>query len=51
MYVIEEVAQPLAVLGVVNVFLGSGFVLSSLVAYGLSRMLGLFNVPALHPHA
>jgi hypothetical protein len=51
MYVIDEVAQPLAVLGVLNVFLGSGFVLSSLVAYGLSRMLGLFNVPALHPHA
>jgi len=51
MYVIEEVAQPLAVLGVVNVFLGSGFVLSSLVAYGLSRMLGLLNAPALHPHA
>jgi len=51
MYVIEEVAQPLAVLGVLNVFLGSGFVLSSLVAYGLSRMLGLFDAPALHPHA
>jgi hypothetical protein len=50
-YVIEEMAQPLAVLGVLNMFLGAGFVLSSLVAYGLSKMLGLFNAPALHPHA
>jgi hypothetical protein len=50
-YVIEEMAQPLAVLGVLNMFLGAGFVLSSLVAYGLSKMLGLFNGPALHPHA
>jgi hypothetical protein len=49
--VIEEVAQPLAVLGTLNMFLGAGFVLSALVAYALSRMLGLFDAPALNRHA
>jgi hypothetical protein len=49
--VIEEVAQPLAVLGMLGVFLGVGFVLSSLVAYTLSKMLGLLDHPALRPHA
>ncbi len=50
-FVIEEVAQVLSVLGIFNVFLGAGFVLSALVAYGLSKVLGLFDTPALHPHA
>ena len=50
-YVIEDVGEPLAVLGVLNAFLGAGFVLSSLVAYMLSRMLGLFDKPAALPHA
>jgi hypothetical protein len=50
-FVIEEVDQVLSVLGIFNVFLGAGFVLSALVAYALSKMLGLFDTPALHPHA
>ena len=41
----------LSVLGIFTVFLGAGFVLSALVAYALSKMLGLFDTPALHPHA
>jgi Na+-transporting methylmalonyl-CoA/oxaloacetate decarboxylase gamma subunit len=49
--VIEDVAQPLAVLGALLMFLGVGFVLSALVAYALSKMLGLFDAPALHPHS
>ena len=49
--VIEEMSQPLAVFGVVSVFLGVGFVLSALVAYGLSKALGLFEPPAMRPHA
>jgi hypothetical protein len=50
-FVVEEVAQLLSVLGVLNMFLGAGFVLSALVAYVLSKALGLFESPALHPHA
>ena len=50
-YVLDDVGEPLAVLGVLTMFLGSGFVLSSLVAYALSKMLGLFDTPAVLPHA
>lgn len=50
-FVIEEMGQPLAVLGLLNMFVGAGFVLSSFVAYGLSKMLGLFDAPELRPHA
>jgi hypothetical protein len=49
--VIEEVAQPLAVLGALNMFLGAGFVISALVAYVLSKLLGLFDAPTLSRHA
>jgi hypothetical protein len=41
--VIEEVAQPLTVIGVLALALGIGFVLSALVAFVLSRRLGLLN--------
>ena len=50
-FVLDDFAQPLAVFGVLTMFLGAGFVLSALVAYGLSRILGLFDAPTLHPHA
>jgi len=41
--VMEEVAQPLAVVAELAVALGVGFVLSALVAYALSRQLGLLE--------
>jgi len=50
-FVIDDVAQPLAVFGVLIMSLGAGFVISALVAYGLSRALGLFDGAAIHPHA
>jgi hypothetical protein len=50
-FVVEEMTQPLAVMGLLNIFLGIGFVLSSFVAYGLSRMLGLFDTPAMRTNA
>lgn len=49
--VIEEAAQVLGVLGVLGMFLGAGFVISALVAFGISRALGLFETPDLRPHA
>jgi hypothetical protein len=50
-FVIDELAPGFSVMGVLIVFLGAGFVISALVAYSLSKMLGLFESPALHPHA
>jgi hypothetical protein len=44
--VIEEVAQALAVVAALAIALGVGFVLSALVAYALSKQLGLIE-----PHA
>lgn len=41
--VIEDIAQPLTVIGVLALALGIGFVLSALVAYVLSRRLGLID--------
>jgi hypothetical protein len=41
--VMEEVAQGLQVIAVLAVALGVGFVLSGIVAYGLSSRLGLFD--------
>jgi hypothetical protein len=49
--VIEEAGQVLSVLGVLGMFLGAGFVISALVAFGISRALGLFETPDLRPHA
>jgi hypothetical protein len=49
--VIEEAAQVLSVLGVLGMFLGAGFVISALVAFGISRALGLFETPDLRSHA
>jgi hypothetical protein len=46
---LQEIAQPLFVLGVLALALGIGFVLSAIVAYMLSRRLGLLDraaVPA-----
>lgn len=48
---IDDIAQPLRVLGVLSMFLGAGFVISALVAYALSRLLGLLDAPALQPNA
>jgi hypothetical protein len=39
----EEVAQPLYVLGALGIAVGVGFVLSALVAYVMSRRMGLIN--------
>jgi hypothetical protein len=39
----EEIAQPLYVVGALAIAVGIGFVLSALVAYALSRRLGLIN--------
>jgi hypothetical protein len=50
-FTIQEVAQPLSVLGVLAMFVGAGFVISAFVSYALSRALGLFEPPALHPNA
>jgi hypothetical protein len=49
--VIEEAAQPLYVVAVLAVALGIGFVMSSLVAYGLSRQLGLLETEPRSTHA
>jgi hypothetical protein len=49
--VVDEAAQVLSVLGVLGMFLGAGFVISALVAFGISRALGLFETPDLRPHA
>ena len=47
----DDLASGFSVIGVMIMFLGAGFVISALVAYVLSKMLGLFESPALHPHA
>ncbi len=47
---LDEIAQPLGVLGILSMFLGIGFALSAAIAYVVSRMLGLFE-PAHQPHA
>ena len=50
-FVVDDLAAGFSVLGMLVMFLGAGFVISALVAYALSKMLGLFESPALHPHA
>ena len=50
-FVVDDLMAGFSVLGVLVMFLGAGFVLSALVAYALSKMLGLFESPAIHPHA
>lgn len=45
----EEIVQPLYVMGVIGVSLGLGFVLSSGMAYLLSRRFGLLDSPAAGP--
>ncbi len=47
----EEVAQGLFVLGALSVALGVGFVVSAIVAYGISRRLGLLDRPVVQDHA
>lgn len=42
---LEEVAAPLAAFGVVIIALGLGFIVSALLAYGLTRRFGLLNDP------
>lgn len=44
---VQEVAQPIYVLGALALALGIGFVLSALVAYVMSLRLGLLNKPPL----
>lgn len=44
--VLEEMTQPLFVIGVLAMSLGIGFILSAVVAFMLSRRLGLFEPPA-----
>jgi hypothetical protein len=41
--VIEEVAQPLHVIAILAIALGIGFVVSGILAYGLSEQMGLLN--------
>ena len=41
--VIEEVAQPLFAIAAIGIALGIGFVISSAVAYVLSRNMGLIE--------
>ncbi len=48
---VDDVAQPLGVLGVLSMFLGGGFAVSAVVAYVVSRVLGLFDASGLQPHA
>ncbi len=43
---IAEVAQPVAAVGIFVIAIGIGFLLSSLLAYGVSRRLGLLTPPA-----
>jgi hypothetical protein len=49
--VIEEAAQPLHVVALLAVALGVGFVISALVAYALSRQLGLLDPEPRSTHA
>lgn len=46
-----ELALLLFVIGIVALALGGGFVLSAIVAYAISRRLGLFDPAPLTPHA
>jgi hypothetical protein len=46
--VIEEVAAPLSVVGLVAVALGVGFIVSAVAAYSLSQRLGLLRAPEPH---
>jgi hypothetical protein len=46
---IEEVAQPLALMGVLATAFGMGFILSGLASYLLSRRLGLLDPVAVPP--
>jgi uncharacterized membrane protein len=41
--VIEEVRQPLLVIAALALALGAGFVVSAVVAYIITRQLGLFD--------
>ena len=43
--IIEELAGPMSAIAVLAIALGAGFALSALVAYGLSRRLGLLEPP------
>ena len=48
--VIEDIGQPLALIGVLTIALGIGYILSGGVSYGLSRRLGLLeSAPAAAP--
>jgi hypothetical protein len=49
-YVIDEIAQALSVVSILGIALGVGFVLSALLAYGMSRHLGLIR-PTSSAHA
>lgn len=49
--VIEEAAQPLHVVALLAIALGIGFVVSALVAYALSRQLGLLEPEPRSTHA
>jgi len=46
-----ELTLLMSIIGIVALALGGGFVLSSIVAYGISRRLGLFDQAPLTPHA
>lgn len=48
-WVIDEVAQPLAAMATIGISLGIGFVISSAVAYVLSRSMGLIETPSAGP--
>jgi hypothetical protein len=50
MRVIEDVGQPLSVLGVLTMSLGIGLILSGVVSYVLARRLGLMDVPPVERH-
>jgi len=47
----SELAAPLFLIGMLTLAIGAGFILSAVVAYVLSHRLGLFERPALTPHA
>jgi hypothetical protein len=42
---IAEVAQPVAAVGIFVIAIGVGFLISSVLAYGVSRRLGLLGAP------
>jgi hypothetical protein len=47
----SEISSLLFVIGMIALAVGTGFVLSAVVAYFLSRRLGLFEPPVIAPHA